>query len=233
VDIEPADEGVHADCIDEWWFGWWLPDGSAGMCGHRSDPATRVLGYWWVWRAPGEPFLHISDWNVPMRSSSGLVKGDLLWAEHLCEAAHEQWTVSNESLATAVDDPLEILRSGFGESTPIASDVEWYATSRPTPLTAGAGYQQVGVVHGLIEVASRRPVEIVEASAWRCHRWWSRGSDPIGEIFPQQISERVDAVIAGPDRSSWMFYVDVDGWAEVIHPLSDGSSGGARPQERR
>ena len=159
-----------------------------------------------------------------MRSSLGLVKGDLLWAEHLCEAAHEQWTVSNESLATAVDDPLEISRSGFGESTPIASDVEWYATTRPTPLTAGAGYQQVGVVHGLIEVASRPPVELVEASAWRCHRWWSRDGASIGEIFPQRISERVDAVIAGPDQSSWKFGVDAEGWAEVIRSLSDGSS---------
>jgi len=159
-----------------------------------------------------------------MRSSLGLVKGDLLWAEHLCEAAHEQWTVSNESLATAVDDPLEILRSGFGESTPVASDVEWYGTRRPIPLTDGAGYQQVGVVHGLIEVANRRSVELVEVSAWRCHRWWSRDGASIGEIFPQRISERVDAVIAGPDQSSWMFGVDAEGWAEVIRSLSDGSS---------
>ena len=159
-----------------------------------------------------------------MRSPTGLVKGDLLWAEHLCEAAHEQWTVSNESLAIAVDDPLEISQSGFGEPTPVASDVEWYATSQSAPLTAGAGYQQVGVVHGLIEVAGRPPVEIVEASAWRCHRWWSHDGDSIGEIAPQRISDEVDAVIAGPDQSSWKFVVDTEGWAEVTGPLSGDSS---------
>ena len=221
MDIEPADEGPHEGCIDEWWFGWWRPDGVAGLCGHRADERARTLGYWWVWRVPDEPLLHISDWNVRMRSSSGLVKGELLWAEHLCESPHRQWTVSNESRAAAVDDPIEIARTGFGVPTPVASDLEWYATASAASFDSGTGYQQVGVMHGVVEVLGRPTIEIEEVSAWRCHRWWPIGSEPSGGLFPRRSAQQVDAVISGPDRSYVTLGLTADGWVEVSSPSTD------------
>ena len=221
MDIEPADEGSHEGCIDEWWFGWWRPDGVAGLCGHRADERSRTLGYWWVWRVPGQPLLHISDWNVRMRSSLGLVKGELLWAEHLCESPHRQWTVSNESRAAAVDDPIEIARTGFGVPTPVASDLEWYATAGAASLDSGTGYQQVGVMHGVVEVLGRPTIEIEEVSAWRCHRWWPIGSEPSGGLFPRQSAQQVDAVIAGPEHSFMALGLTAEGWVEVSLPSTD------------
>ena len=221
MDIEPADEGPHEDCIDEWWFGWWRPDGVAGLCGHRADERARTLGYWWVWRVPGQPLLHISDWNVRMRSSLGLVKGELLWAEHLCESPHRQWTVSNESRAAAVDDPIEIARTGFGVPTPVASDLEWYATASAASLDSGTGYQQVGVMHGVVEVLGRPTIEVEEVSAWRCHRWWPIGSEPSGGLFPRQSAQQVDAVIAGPGHSFMALGLTAEGWVEVSLSSTD------------
>lgn len=167
---------------------------------------------------PGEPFLHISDWNVRMRSSEGLVKGELLWAEHLCESPHQQWTVSNESRASAFDDPLEIARTGFGDPTPVASDLEWYATAGTTPLDSGTGYQQLGVMHGVVEVLGRPTIEIEEVSAWRCHRWWPSSSEPPNTLFPRRSTERADAVIAGPEQSHVALGLDADGWVEITPP---------------
>lgn len=156
-----------------------------------------------------------------MRASSGLVKGELLWAEHLCESPHRQWTVSNESRAAAVDDPLEIARTGFGVPTPVASDLEWYATAGTTPLNSGTGYQQVGVMHGVVEVLGRPTIEVEEVSAWRCHRWWPIGSDPASAPFVRQSAQQVDALIAGPDQSYVTLALTADGWVEVSHPSTD------------
>ncbi len=156
-----------------------------------------------------------------MRSSSGLVKGELLWAEHLCESPHRQWTVSNESRAAAVDDPIEIARTGFGVPTPVASDLEWYGTAGATSLDSGTGYQQVGVMHGVVEVLGRPTIEIEEVSAWRCHRWWRIGSEPPSGLFPRGSAQQVDAVIAGPEHSFVTLGLTAGGWVEVSHPSTD------------
>ena len=144
------------------------------------------------------------------------MKGELLWAEHLCESAHQQWTVSNESRASAVDDPLEIARTGFGDPTPVASDLEWYATAGTTSLDSGTGYQQSGVMHGVVEVLGRPTVELSEVSAWRCHRWWPVDGEAPGELLPLGTSQPVDAVISGPRQSYMTLGLNDDGWLEVI-----------------
>ena len=52
----------------------------------------------------------------------------------------EQWTVQNECYAVALDDPADALGRAYGESTPVAFDVEWYAdgarSRRPPTATA-------------------------------------------------------------------------------------------------
>ena len=68
----------------------------------------------------------------------------------------EQWTVGNETYAASFDDPEDALGRGYGIPTPIAFDLEWYATAAEQRLDAqpdmSTGYEQAGVVHGSIEI---------------------------------------------------------------------------------
>ena len=57
-----------------------------------------------------------------------LVKAPGLWAEHTCDAPMQQWTVANETYATALDDPDDALGRAYGVPTAMAFDLEWYAT---------------------------------------------------------------------------------------------------------
>jgi hypothetical protein len=81
----------------------------------------------------------------------------------------EQWSVGNEAHAAALDDPDEAFGRGYGVPTPMAFDLEWYATGQPTAVDDG--YEQVGVVHGLVEILGRPNVEFAESPAHRWHRW--------------------------------------------------------------
>jgi hypothetical protein len=216
VNIEPVEESLHEGCIDEWWFGWWVPGGAGGICGHRSDPVQRLLGYWWAWVAPGEKLLHIADWQIPMRTTDGLMKGELLWAEHVCEFPLEQWTVSNESRATAIDGPTDVKGLGYGMPTAIASDLEWYAVSPSVLLDEGHGYEQSGVVHGVVEVEGRSPFGLDEISAWRCHRWWTNGSDIPKMVMSRTSDREADVIFQTPEASLWTFSLDEHGWSQVM-----------------
>ena len=51
-----------------------------------------------------------------------------------CEVPLEQWSIGNETYAAGLDDPDEALGRAYGDPTPIAFDLEWYATTPPTPL---------------------------------------------------------------------------------------------------
>ena len=52
--------------------------------------------------------------------------------------------------------------------SPVAFDLEWYATGEPT--AAADGYAQDGVVHGTIELAGG-PLHLTEVAGRRWHRW--------------------------------------------------------------
>ena len=87
----------------------------------------------WYWAAltrTGAPLLHVADWQVPLRANPLLVKGHALWAEHTCDAPMEQWTVTNETYAAALDDPDDALDRAYGVPTALSWDLEWYATQR-------------------------------------------------------------------------------------------------------
>ena len=72
-------------------------------------------------------------------------------------APMEQWTVSNECYATAIEDADDALGRAYGLPTAIALDLEWYATAPPhaQPAERGPGYAQDGVVHGVVELPGR------------------------------------------------------------------------------
>lgn len=155
-------------------FAAWTPDGRLGVVsGHRIVGATS-----WYWAAlgrAGRPLLHITDFSVPRRADPFILKGEAMWAEHFRDAPMEQWSIGNETYAASLDDPQEALGRAYGDPTPIAFDLEWYATGDSVGLDelAGAddGYEQAGVVHGTVEILGEPTVELAEVPARRWHRW--------------------------------------------------------------
>lgn len=104
-----------------------------------------------------------------------ILKADGFWAEFVCESAFDQWTIGNETHAVELDDAHEALGRAFGQVVPMASDLEWYATSAPKLMADG--YRQDGVIVGDIETAEG-VVKIAEMHSVRTHRWASAGSLP-------------------------------------------------------
>ncbi len=172
--VTATDEGPHDGFVDEWVFAAWEPDGETGViCAHRL--VGRRLWYWSAVIVPDAPLIHVADFEVQARPDWGLVKGEQLWAEHVCEVPLAQWTIGNETMGAALDDPDEALGRGHGVPTPVAVDLEWYATADPEELADG--YSQSGVVHGVIELGGRPTTTLVEVPAIRWHRWSLTGPE--------------------------------------------------------
>ncbi|MFK8025997.1 MAG: hypothetical protein AB8G26_18730 [Ilumatobacter sp.] len=178
-DSDPAAErhrelhdGRHPDAVEEWVFAAWTPDGDLGLLsGHRIVGPT--AWYWAALARSGRPLLHITDFDVPVRADPFIVKGEAMWAEHFRDDPMRQWSVGNETYAAALDDPDDALGRAYGIPTPIAFDLEWYATGEPDLLAVddGAGYRQSGTVHGVAEVLDEPRIELTEVPARRWHRW--------------------------------------------------------------
>jgi hypothetical protein len=208
--IDPAHERPHPGvAVEEWVFTCWLADGSLGaVTGYRL--LGRGAWYWAALARRGEPLLHVTEWEVPMRADPLLVKAHALWAEHTCDAPMEQWTVANETYAAALDDPDDALGRAYGTPSPIAFDLEWYATREPT--VRADGYEQEGVVHGTIELAGG-PLLLAEAAGRRWHRW----GDELGvlELPDAYAHTGLRAPFAFPDgtRADWV--LTPDGWRSL------------------
>lgn len=212
-----GDEMRHPDAaVEEWLFTCWTaPNHQAGVIGvvsgyrivgRAADPQT---GWYWsaVARA-GEPLVHVADWSVPPRPDPLLVKSDGLWAEHTCDVPMEQWTVTNETYAAALDDPDDALGRAYGEPTAVALDLEWYATA--PPRTVDSGYGQPGVVHAVIELAGTAGLRLDDVQAYRWHRWGDR-------LAPVTLPEAyahvgVRAPFAFPDGTVADWALTPDGW---------------------
>ncbi len=232
------EEARHADAaIEEWVFAAWSADGELGvLSGHRI--IGRVAWYWAALARRGRPLLHVTDFDVPVRADPFIVKGEALWAEHHCVAPLEQWSIGNETYAAALDDPDDALGRAYGDPTPIAFDLEWYATAGPSPLEPAGdrvadravvevGYEQRGVVHGAIEVLGEPTVELAEVPAQRWHRWlvatplkpWSAGAlGPL--VLPDAVAHTgVRAPFAFPDGSTSDLVLTPRGWnRRAPHP---------------
>jgi hypothetical protein len=212
----PADDGPHPGAVvEEWVFTGWLAEGGAGVvAGHRllAPTATgrRTAWYWSALARPGEPLLHVTEWNVPVRSDPFVIKAHGLWAEHVCDAPMEQWTIANETYAAALDDPADALDRAYGTPSAMAIDLEWYAVSSPTQWPDG--YQQVGVVHGLIELPGG-PLHLAEAPARRWHRW---GTDlGVLELADAYAHTGLRAPFAFPDGTVADWVLTPDGWRSL------------------
>jgi hypothetical protein len=205
--VAPADEYPHPGAVDEWVFAAWAPDASVGLVsGHRL--MRRRSWYWFALVHAGYPMLQVSEWDVAVRADPFTVKAPEMWAEHHCVAPLEQWTVANEAHAVALDEAAEALGRGYGTVTPMASDVEWYATGPPTPIAGG--YAQDGVAHGLIELLDRPNIEWAEVPARRWRRWGA-GLAAL-RLEPARAHTGLRAPFAFPDHTVADWVLTPDGW---------------------
>jgi hypothetical protein len=209
--VTPADEYPHAGMgeplVDEWVFAAWAPDASAGLVsGHRLF--GRRSWYWFALAHAGHPMLHVTEWDVAVRADPFIVKAPEMWAEHHCVAPLEQWTIGNEAHAVALDDPAEALGRGYGTPTPMATDIEWYATGPPTPIAGG--FSQPGVAHGQVELRDRPHVEWSEVPARRWRRWGA-GLAPL-RLEPARAHTGLRTPFAFPDHTVADWVLTPDGW---------------------
>ena len=212
MSLGPGDEDRHPPGPDPAWtetwvFDLWAPDGSVGAFTWLSfQPNQRRSWYWSVVVQAGRRQLHVADIAAPLPSAGLRVRTTGLWAEHVCEVPFEQWTVQNECYAVALDDPADALGRAYGESTPIAVDMEWYGEG-PAAAIPG-GYRQEGEAHAAIELAGG-PLTFV-GPAGRTHTWGSLPDDgtvpagapaylPVGDLV-------VTRVLAA------------DGWSTAVSP---------------
>jgi hypothetical protein len=204
----------HADA-EEWLFCCWAPpaggDGAVGVVS-----GYRLLGrgrgshswYWCAVARAGHALLHVAVWAVPPRADPLLVKSHGLWAEHVCDVPMEQWTMSNETYASALDDPDDALGRAYGTPTAVALDLEWYAVAAPEDVPAG--YTQSGVVHGIVELSGGSPLRLDEVPAQRWHRW---GDALVPVELPAAYAHAgVRAPFAFPDGTVADWVLTPDGW---------------------
>jgi hypothetical protein len=209
---DERDERPHPlAAAEEWLFACWEPDCSAGLLsGYRRQGPTGPHWYWAALVRVGGPLLHVAEWHVPPRADPFLVKAPGLWAEHTIDAPMQQWTLVNETYATALDHPDDALGRAYGVPTAVAFDLEWYATASVSRLPDG--YDQDGVVHGIVELAGG-PLRLDEAPARRWHRW----GDALGPAaVPDAFAHTgLRAPFAFPDGTVADWVLSPDGWRRL------------------
>jgi hypothetical protein len=146
-----------------------------------------------------------------------IAKAESLWAEFVCDAPFEQWSLGNETYAVELDDPNEGLGRAYGRAVPIASDLEWYANGPVDEIEWG--YEQSGLIMGVVETDDG-PLEVSEISAHRTHRWSTEISTLLQPVT--NTSNSVERFVHGesgqrlafrfPDHSEWDAVVTSDGW---------------------
>jgi hypothetical protein len=171
--VEDRDEGRHTPGPEPWWaeqwaFDAWTADGRTGCYAVVTLlPNARQAWYWCALVRPGEPLLSVVDLDQPLPTDGLRLRAGQLWADHVCEAPFAQWTVVNETYAVALDNADEALGRALGDPTPIAFDLEWYATADAT--ARADGYRQAGEVRGVVELRGARLD--LDGPAARHHVW--------------------------------------------------------------
>lgn len=221
VDDEFAHTGTTAE---EWSFAAWSADGSCGVISTQ-----RLLGRrCWYWSAvvqAGMPLVTLAEFEAVVRPDPFIVKAHGLWAEHICDAPLEQWTIGNEAIAVALEDPAAALGRAYGEPTAMAMDLEWYATAPPVSLAApdanddeAHGFVQDGTVHGVVEVAGRARAEWVEVPARRWRRWTRHPQarlEPL-PLSPVRAHRDLFAPFSFPDATTLEMVLTPDGWRRRV-----------------
>ncbi len=124
----------------------------------------------WYWAAvvrKGHPLLTLVDTELRLPSTSLAIRGEGLWADHVCETPLEHWTVANEAFSVALDDPDEALGAQRGVLVPLGIDLEW--ESAADPVEGPDGYSIEATVSGEILIADGS-LGIDAIGRWR-HEW--------------------------------------------------------------
>lgn len=221
--VQPADERPHQpDPTDPWWadrwaFDVWSPSAGLGCCTSLTLlPNQRRAWYWAALVRPGEPLLAVWDLHAPLPRQGLTVRAEGLWAEHVCEAPLEQWTVANECTAVALDDPAEAVRRGLGDPVPMAFDLEWYATGAPRPVDGGA--ECSGVVHGVVEVGGHGTLTWEGLPARYRRTWGHLAATP--DPAPRPPGPRVLVPLDDEGVLALERVLEADGWWEAVRPVA-------------
>ncbi len=188
-----ADERAHPPGSARGWFETWHLDVATG---DGVGVAVRLacapaLGVAWWWThvllpdAPGPIVVRDHDVALPRRGLE--VRADGLWGELSCEAPFEHWTYGLEAFGVRLDDPADALRGEIGERMPVGLDLEWEVDpdadgAHEHDLDDGAGYEQLGSVHGEVLIGRSR-LEL-DAVGLRAHTWGAPRFDrPVGSTW--------------------------------------------------
>ena len=186
----------------------WSPAADLGLLqGFRRFEQRRRGWHWAALARASHPLLHVAEWDVPLRPDPLLAKAPQLWGEWICDVPLEQWTIGTESYAAALEHPQDALGRAYGVPTPIAWDLEWYATGDVVPLPSG--YRQPGVVHGVVELRDG-PLSLTEVPSLRWHRW-GEALEPV-ELRPAHAHLGLRAPFAFPDGTVADWVLSSDGW---------------------
>lgn len=224
VPLAARDEGRHRAgegpwWAERWWFGWWESEGDGGPAGGFAElvllPNQARAWYRAALVRPGHPLLAVVDHDVPMPRVGLELRGEGLWADHTVEASFEQWTVTNETYALAVDEPDELIGRGYGRPVPLAFDVEWYASAPAVSgaaVSGAAGYGQTGEVVGVVELGGAVS-HAVHGVATRRHDWGPLALPDLGDApadgarvpdrWPAPFAVVVDDVLTAGGWRRW------------------------------
>jgi hypothetical protein len=161
------DEHRHPDVhVEAWW--WWgaSHDGSSGVFVGLELRGGR-FDYWAGLVRAGEPYLYIEELDGADLRAGLEIKPREMWADHVCDAPFEQWSLGNEAHGVLLDDPTEAWRRAYGTLVPVTFDIEWYATTEPQPVAGG--YRQSGEVD--VQVELTEGVLAITGPGERVHVW--------------------------------------------------------------
>jgi hypothetical protein len=180
--------GTALDWSEQWVFEA-ASASIAWVCSLTLFPNRRAAWYWTMVRRDDAPLLHAADLTLRLPKLLE-VRGDALWADHVCEAPFDHWTVANELMAVALASPSDALDGARGDLQPVALDMEWEASARPIDRHRD-DYEVPAISHGELHLGSGTPgdVEVIVLDghgSWR-HRWgeWTPPSpvdDPAGFV---------------------------------------------------
>lgn len=171
VALRPADEHPHEPVGPGWSETWSFDLASADGALGGWVAYTRFAGHAWyhaMLAGPHRQLLAVLDHHVPFRSSPFEVRTTGLWADHVCEAPFDHWTVGLETFALGLDDPLELHGRQHGDPVALGFDLEWEAEGPVLDLGPG-GYEVPCRVHGEVLVG-RDVIDLDGVGSW-AHRW--------------------------------------------------------------
>ncbi len=145
-----ADEHEHPEQAVEtwWWWGWTEPATAGWFVG--LELRGRRFDYWAGLVRHGQPYLYLAELDGAGRRAGLELKPAEMWADHVCDAPFEQWSLGNEGYGVLLDDPGDACGDAFGRRVPVAMDIEWGAVRAAE--RRDHGYVQDGEFDAVVEL---------------------------------------------------------------------------------